>query len=624
MRPLLALLAALLLAAFVVVSPSAARADEPPRLEHPELPAAKGEVLRPTPALRVGARIVWAYGADLLVWDDAAKAVVQRIRLPARIAAVAPKDDRSVVATLTPRSEIGFVRDAIDVVVALDGSRPGRGFWTGGYGEAMLAMREARLVARGFDAELGRTLDAQTRTAAIAALEAREALDRTNPFLSAIRGQLLVREGRADDARRAFEAAADTRGAAFNDLLRVSTILEDEGASDLAQRAFDRGLAAMRAAGVRPDRVQSQVGVQVLQSVPRRALAAAIAAGDVARVDRILERLATAFPSAEGADLVFTGLADWFSSRGRVELASKWRSHAARASTSVTNARTAASIDRFVPLVGGMTIVAPLVAFVVGLRRGARRSDPTRRIVVDLAAAVAPLLVALGLLIVTAARIEALGRQAAAPVALLDDAAASPDVERWVEARLAPSAEREALLAYARAELAATKAGGRNEGPAPSDATTRAALVRPDWRAAAAIALRSGGLRGEDGILGYRHTVLAAGLLFLLGFWIGGRTPRAAVAAGRVVPGGPASLGVLGPVLGGLFVGALLALAGLDRALSSIALPNVERYYGVESIVRVAPPPHDRAWAYTTLVAYALVHVAGVLIDRSRARREGR
>ncbi|MGZ3477821.1 MAG: hypothetical protein ACXWUG_31760, partial [Polyangiales bacterium] len=535
------------------------------QLTHPELLSRDGvpesDRVAPLSPITIGTRSFYAYGADVLEWSEAKRAVISRVRMPARIAAIAPSDSAMKVTLMVP----GLSRERVDVIWKLDGPKPGRGYW--GFIDTFRTRREARAIAFGFDPERG-DIDVAKRDEAIAALAAREQVDLGNPFLAAVRGQLLVRAGRAEEAKQAFTAAADLRGAVFDDLLRLSVLLEDENQSELAQRAFDRGFEGMKQAGLRPEVVEAVVAMQVFMGVPRRALAAALAAGDTARVDRIESRYFSAFPRVEGAHVAYRDLALWMESRGRADLAAVWSARASAAEGSAANraAGDVRAIDRLNILALGAAVIAPLVAFVVGLRRGAGRG---RNVVVDVLTALAPIVLLLVAATISTARVDALGRAAVMPTALLSDASASPDVLRFFD-RLNPSAERDALIAWSKAEADATKAGGRSESALPAgdfDATIVAAVQKPAWGAAFAGAVRPS---RDHAPLTPSLVVLMCGAAALFGFFVGGRAPRAAVAASRVIPGGPASLGIVGPVLGAIFVAALFAFAGADRALASL------------------------------------------------------
>jgi hypothetical protein len=604
-------LAVLLVFAAALLSPALATAQ----LAHPELPTAvETDRVSPSPLVAIGARSFYAYGADVLEWSEAKKAVSSRVRMPARVAAIAPGPNAGElkVTLMVP----GLSRERVDVLWKLDAPKPGRGYW--GWVDTFRTRREARVIALGFDPERG-DLDAPHREEAIAALAAREVVDLTNPFLAAVRGQLLARAGKAEDARKAFTTAAELRGAVFDDLLRLSVLLEDERQSDLAQRAYDRGLEGMKQAGLRPELVEAVIAMQVLVGVPRRALSEALAAGDTARVDRIEARYFSAFPRVEGAPQAYRDLAAWMRAHGREDLAAVWtvRARAAEDSASNRAAGDIGAIDRLNLLALGAAVIAPLVAFVVGLRRGSDRSRSTRRsMVVDVLTALAPIVLLIVAATVSTARVDAVGRAAVMPTGLLADASASPDVLRFLE-RLEPSREREALVGWARAESDATRAGGRSDLAPPSDATIVAAVQKPAWPDAFARAMRPS---RDHGPLTPAVVAVLSGITALFGFFVGGRAPRAAVAASRVIPGGPASLGIVGPVLGAIFIAALFAFAGADRVLSSIAAAPSSRWFGLETIASPAAMP-SRGWAWVFGVGYVIVHLVGITLDTARARR---
>lgn len=603
-----------LLGAAISFDVETARA-EPPPLEHPEPPNAF-DPAQPLAPVKLGTRTFYAIGADLVEWSDAEHALVARVRMPARIVALTPSSD-ALILTLAVRDPS---RDRATLVYRPDAPKPGRGYWTGGYGEALRTMREARTIASGFDPDRG-DLDVAHRDAAIAALAARERVDRTNPFLAAVRGQLLLRGGKREEAQAAFVAAVELRAAVFDDVLRLSSLLEDEGFPELAQRAFDRGFAGLVAAGLRPEQLRTQLSVLILLGVPRRALAAAIAAGNVERVDLMMERVARVAPHVEGGPAAFGDLATWMHTKGREDLAAKWRARADAAAASPPNAVRALvrRIDRMVPQIAGAAVVAPLVAFVIGARRAARRHDPRRRVVTDLLSAFAVIVALMVYATVSAAWTDALARHAAAPTALMDDGVASPDVARYLEHQLPASDERNALLAYVRSESSATASGGRAQIPPPGDATLVAAIQRSSWGAAFASAMR--GSKDRPGLFQPHLIVLAAAAAFLFGWTVGTRAPRAGMAASRVIPGAPESLGIVGPVLGAAFVASLFAFAGADRVLESLSSPAGARTFGLEALA-TAQPAASRAWAWVMAIGYVFVHLVGVSLDRARAARE--
>ncbi len=570
------------------------------------------------PPVKVSGKTVYGYGNDLLEWDETEKAIVRRVRMPARVVALASKDERTLLVTLQQQSSLA-PQPRVDVPFVYDGARPGRGLWN----LTFVTLMEARTFLGGrFDPAKMRGPNAEL---AIDAFVAWEKIDRTNPYAPALRGQLLARIGRNADAMKAFDAAADSKGAVWDDLLRVSSILEDEGAIAAASRAFDRRFEAMKADGIRAELLQSTLALYAL-SPPRAALAAAFAKKDAATIDRIEERYARLFPRARGGQRAFGALADWMHDNGRDDLAAVWRSRAAVTAGNVEDlmTETTRNVDQALPLIFGIAVIAPLVAFAIGARRSARRGDPNRIAVLDLVAAVLPLLLLVLVQAWAGTQMAALGRVAAAPNGLLTDAVAAPDVLPWIESRVQPTPERDALIAWVRAEQSAVRAGGRHEGAPPDDATMRRALAAGDWKAALSQATRTTGGEYDTQMFGFKHVVLLSALLFLLGWVVGGRWPRAAVATSRAIPGAPASLGLFGPVLGALFIASLASFAGVGRQLSleQLATSNDAMYFGLESLTpQRTEVPKIPAWAWAALVTSVLVHAAGVQIDRVRDRK---
>ncbi len=573
---------------------------------HPTIPGAPPAPRPLAPAVLDGATF-YAHGADLLGLDAEGTHIVRRVRLSGRIGEVRSEGGLLHVV-LTPRAE-GPVPDRL----ALPGFRPeappARGFYAGGLGDSLIALREARAVALGWDLDGPTTFDAAKMKAAVLGLVAWEAIDRTNPYPPAIRGELLRRLGDEPGALAAFDAAADLPLASPYDLLRVSTLLEDQLARAPAERAFARGAKAARFSDM-----ESQVAAQVLLGVPRLALARAIGTADVAEVHRLVLRQADLFPAAEGGARAYPDLAAWMQQHGRADLAAEWtrRAAIARQGLPARLDEIPAAIDRRVPLVAGFSLVLPLVAFAVGMRRGARALD-RRRALAD----------ALGLLFVlgalgwfsvdVAARLQALGRASSVPLTLIDGASFAPDAERWALDHLVASPEQATVLAELR------------RGVRPTDDALARAIARPDLRRAFGAVLSADPALPAGGGLRVPHSLVAAAALFAFGHALGARSrlskgpPRWFLVA-RVTPGGPTGLGPIGGVLAALAVGGALSLLGTHAHLADVAAPEATRYYGLETIARAAPPP-DLRWAWIAIVAWALLHALAVRIDKKRLAR---
>ncbi len=573
---------------------------------HPTIPGAP-PAPRPQPPVVLDGAVFYAHGGDLLGLDAEGTHVVRRARLGGRIGELRSEGGLLHVV-LTPRAE-GPVPDRL----ALPGFRPeappNRGFYAGGLGDSLLSLREARAVALGWDIDGPTTFDPAKMKSAVLGLAAWEAIDRTNPYLPAIRGELLRRLGDEPGALAAFDAAADLPLAGPFDLLRVSTLLEDQLARAPAERAFTRGAKAARFADM-----ESQVSAQVLLGVPRLALARALGIADAAEVHRLVLRQADLFPAAEGGARAFMDLAAWMREHGRPDLAADWtrRAELARGGLPARLDAIPAAIDRRVPLVAGFSLILPLVAFAVGMRRGARALT-RRRALAD----------GLGLLLVVAAlgwfamdvagRLQALARASSVPLTLIDGAAFAPDAERWVLDHLVPSPEQEAVLADLR------------RGTRPTDDALAAAIARPDRRRALGAILSADPTLPAGGGLRVPHSLVAAALLFALGQALGARSRGAVGPArwflvARVTPGGPTGLGPIGGVVAGVAVAGALALLGTDPHLADTAASEPARYFGLETIARPPPPP-DLRWAFVALVAWALLHALAVRIDKKSLAR---
>jgi hypothetical protein len=214
------------------------------------------------------------------------------------------------------------------------------------------------------------------------------------------------------------------------------------------------------------------------------------------------------------------------------------------------------------------------------------------------------------------ARVAAIGRVAAMPLAVLSDAAASPEVLRFASSKLSAGPERDAVVAWAQGESEAAKRGGRSDATPPSDATLVGALRRTSLGDAFAQHVTPS---RDASPMNPLFVVVLALATAVFGWLVGARAPAAAKAAARVIPGGPRSLGAVGPVLGAIFVAALFAFSGADRVLSSIAAPPDAKWFGLELIAQPTPLP-SRGWAWVFGVGYVAVHAVGVLLDRARDR----
>jgi hypothetical protein len=602
----------------------------------------------------VAGHTLYAVRADLLEVDLGHGAVVRRTRFPAAITAINPARD---TAPGTPQLEVtveyrGVAQPAatMDRVVIrhrLGDPGPGRTFWSGR--DWLGAWTDARdlvpeLKPDGADPA---RLTPEARDRGIAALREAAARDLTNPHYLTLLGALLQAAGQGAEARRAFAAAADSQGAHWADLLRVSSTLEDAGAREPARRAFARGLRAVEAAGVRPERLRTAVAVALLMPAPRKALGEALKAKDVARVDEIAARTARLFPQAEGGAYAWARLTTWLREQGKTDVAARWEERARHGGTvfgADPRRNLAAEVDARFPFLLGCLLGAALVAFAVGLRRGgtSRTQDgPAARVPLprpaDVVIILLPLLAALALDLGISDRLATIGRYAGAPMGLFDDAPDAPDVERWVKAHLEPSPARDLLLAWVVEEGQATRAGGRSVTPPLDQSTCHAAIEFPgslgtrlrrslagSMTSLATQITATGGKAGPFGaIRGVTGAALAALGLFVLGFVLARLFPLAQALA-WLVPGGARSLSIPAGLVTALAAAGVCGNA-YPAVLSHVALPNVHKLYGLETIV---PPDGGGAatapvWVFGALGIALVLHVWGVVRDvkRKRAKR---
>lgn len=580
------------------------------------------------PMAVIGGRTVYGVGADLLEVDVARGVILARTRFPATIVRLAPEQSGAVTVTLQG-SDYGATIE-VPVTYRLGAPAPGRAAW---YPLAYLGARSdaRRLALRGF--KEASEYSPEARAEAIARCERAEAADPTNPWLTFFRGQLLQAAGRPDAAAAAFAAAADSQAATWSDLLALSSALEDTGAREPARRAWARGVERMRAAGVRPERMHTLISLLSLAPLPRRALEQAIAAADVERVDEIAGRVATLFPGLEQGDAGWRALASWMRGRGRADLAAVWeeRAAAARAGGAGRWAALVAQMNRVLPFVAGAFLALLVAAFVLGARAGARRRAAGGRWPVprlragEVAGLIALLAIALVLTEQLARPLGRAVRYGTMAWEVLDDGLASPSIEPWARQALVPSAAREELLAHARAEQGALRAGGRAEG-APIEVATIQRAIEADPPLYERLRYASKGEVAQivDGTFGatvpwvrlWRAVPPAALALLFLGALVGFYLPRAARALALAIPGGAESLGILGGVTMTAVAAAAGVLAGAWRMDGDAS--DALRHFGLS---RISPAATAKpAWPWLLLAAAVVLHGAAVIWERRRRR----
>jgi hypothetical protein len=582
----------------------------------------------------LGTRSFYAVGADLLELDSVVGQIVRRTRFPAQIVSLAGRTTAEP-ALLVTISAVGLKEPAEHMVIAFrpDGPPPGRGPWGGNL--LSLTLRDARGVASGYRGANAADLTPAARDEAISAFERAEAKDRTNPFLPAFRGELLVAARRLADAARAFDAAADLPAASWVDLLSVSSTLEISDAREPARRAFTRGLAGMKDAGLRPERINALITVVLMLMPPRHKMKELADAGQVERYDEVAARLLIAFPRAQGLDRASEAIALWMRAKGRSDLAKQWDEREAVARTSLFRLgdRIIAKLDPALPFLWGAWLASLAVALAAGLRAGAalrrrriagavqglRRWLPRPRIA-DVISFGLVLLTTLVLLALVGVWEAQLGGPVEVPQALMDDGAAAPAVERWLAGR-SPSAARDRWLEYARQEARATREGGKYAGTPPDTASFQEMMETVSFGQRLTPSL-TGTLvfgvdrSGQPGLIWVGLAIVVI-LLYLLGALVGAWLPRASAVVACLVPGGPASLAVTGGLVGALMFASGLSLAGFDRVLRDITFTEHATLVGLRFPRLQTPAP---LWPYITLALCAVIHMGAAWWDRRASR----
>jgi hypothetical protein len=591
-----------------------------------------GQGATPAGPVELGERLVYAVRADLLAFDLQRRQVVGRWRFPAKIAGLQAAGDNLVDVTLDYQPGRASASEVeLTVRHRLDGRPPAQMQWSPmDFVQRIPTLREAQwLVA---------DLDEEQVEQAVERLEQARRRDPTNPFYALLIGERRQAAGDDRGARQAFEQAAANEPAVWQDLLVLSRHLEEAGAQEPAQRAFEDGLAAMVDAGLEPRRMTTLLAPSLIFLGIQEPISAAVSEGDVERVDRLSARIAAVAPHVEGAPRVWRDLADWFDRHDRPQLAEQWRERASTAEVGAFNTvhHSVVWVDRMLNAIAGLALAILLISLLVGIRGGlARRrlreeeSDKDHSLWVpllrvrDIAAPLLLCVLMLPLPFVASVHLDVVGQLADAPIGVMNDAMAAPDVEQWLEERH-ESPARQKLLDIARAEREAVLAGEPVSDKiftdellyetirADAQQTAKGTLTRgkiPDIFALAdtQIGKDASALGPLAAVTGFVHIAI----LIFLGGIIGARLPRVGRWAVRLIPGGAARLAPFGGLVLALFSTAILAFFGLDSILSTVAQPNTARYFGLEAIAAADVTP-SRLWAWAAIAVSIVVHVWAV------------
>ncbi len=573
----------------------------------------------PPPVVRVGDHAVYAIRGDLIEADVHDGVVVRRTRFPAEIDDVQAAKDAGVVDVRLRDAQRGGA--SVDVVrFELGKPAPGRAStdavpW-------VASAHDAGLLVPRWDPKknvAASKLDGEERATALAAVREAAERDPTNPHYRLIEGQLLD----GADRGRAYVAAATTAGAPWTDLLHVWSELEELGAPDAAAQAFDRAIEGRDLAGVRPDRHRGLIWLTTY--VPRDALGSAIEAKDVARVDALSTRLWRLSPNVEGGRLAWTSLAAWFDARDRKDLGDEWRARA-RATTAMTGIGPEdEDLDMLAAIAAALLTAIPLVALLIGLRRGAESRTVPMQFpylqLVDLAAMLLPLIPAVYAQVRVTDAIVVIGRSASAPSGLFADAVDSETVA-FVDKKLPESEAKTRVLTYLRAELEALRAGGRSDAEPYDHATLVEAFRAPDPMGTRLRRVDEGyeELQSNQRVPApsIPRALGLALLLFAIGFAVARRKPGAQLLA-RIVPGGAGPLWAFAGLVTGAFLCGLYHFAW-DPWLGEIAVPRFDELFGLGGIPEAPAPARATPWWPFAVIGGAVAAQAAAALLELRRR----
>ena len=592
----------------------------------------ENEVFKPQGPVEVGGRVFYAVRADLLELDTERGAVSRRVRFPAAIDEIAPQGDDALQIQLLFFDADWTTERTHHVRYHIDGAPPPQTAWSDPRVSSFAALHDSSGVFHSVvqgdveDEEKLRWKLGELRGAEdvederihriIERLQKAYERDPTNPYYPWYIGEMWTHLGDEQRAAQAFQRAAES-DAVWRDLLDVSTRLEDAGAHEQGQAAFDRGYDKVREAGIAPERLTSLVRMTMILMPSSgdhagSSLRAALAAEDSEQVHRLAGRYARLFPYAEGAHRGWSALADWFEERGEAQLADTWRE---RAQTNLEQGcgmlgpedRQALMLDRGLWVIFASSLALILLSFLVGLRGGrARRRDieaagrddsnplPLLK-VYDFAGLALVLVAMIAVPIFVVAQSDVIANLADAPLALVDDGLASPVVEDTLES-LHPSAQRDELLDLARAEQDAF-----TQGAHLSDKENLCILIHQAYREDAYqhqldlvkqgklydpifdILDRDGQWSESDGLDG-RHMVrwllllIPHAFIFAIGVVIGRFSPQTTRLARLLIPGARLRPSVLTDLVVILFLLGLVSVVGLDVRIQETVMPNFSMY----------------------------------------------
>ncbi len=626
----------------------------------------ENEVFEPQGPVEVGDRVFYGVRGDLIELDARRGVVADRVRFPAAIVGLQPEDDDALKVELLFFNADESDERTHEVVYRIDGPPPGQTHWPNSRASVFAVAHDAHglfwNIAAGdlddvfrwddrllvFDDEFD---DSKARRV-IARLETASERDPTNPYYHQYIGEIWRHVGDEQKAAEAFEAAARTDGV-WRDLLDVSTTLEDLGAPQAGQLAFDRGVEKAQQAGIAPSRLGTLVQLSMImlhRPLPdgfKGPLRESIAAGDIEEVDRLSERFFRLFPYAEGAHQGWFALADWFEERDRPELAEKWRERGAEnfsngCGMTGSEDRRIMTIERgfLALLASGLALL--LLLFLVGLRGGlilrriaddadggdAKKLSPWK--VYDFVGIALALVVVMATPYVLVAESRTIDQLATAPSVLAEDGLASPVAEDALES-LAPSSARDELLEIVRSEQSAFTQGLEISNKDNHCLIVDQAYQRDSYQWLLD-RLKEGLMldpvrdiiddnfqfTAPDEVVGTSFVAVffwlfPLALIFAVGVAVGRFVPPLGRWILRLVPGAGIRPSVVADIAVILFVTGVLVALGFDTKFQDAVLPSFARYYELEMITADPEPRGIGPVAWVMIGAVLIAHLVAVI-----------
>ncbi len=402
-------------------------------------------------------------------------------------------------------------------------------------------------------------------------------------------------------------------------------------AESRAQQACEKVLPAFEKTGMRPDFVWNLVIMVVVTHDLRAAMQAAVNAGDAKSADRIASRFEAFFPGAEGSPMAWGALSDWLAANQMPEEAKAWKARADELKESPSHRLFQGQtrrIDLALLVLSTFGFVMVLVGFASG--RASALRNPTREglkrwIVAPSLPEVLGVLVFLGFVgwaTHEATRgVSEVGIIASAPLGALQQGYSDPEVITWLEGLMA-SPERDEFLKVARAEQDSLVKGTHHTEVLPS-AEAFAKMVRAHADATKSsnplaifqmVSAIDAPSKGERGLLaqvsGPFFLSLSAFPLLLIFFVLGRQAAFGFGPTSRVFYLVPASsAGMLAALVAFLFVAPLLyLLTPVGSILTDIAIPSVNKFYGLEGVGMAWESKPDKPWFILVLIASLVIH----------------